>query len=89
MSRAVLIDYFQLNFYVNQSSSLLLWVHDKGLHKSELPYCSNWVQVLPNTTYNAKVDLTLSTSVEYDGKTCISDPNYNQDDCRFDTIHKV
>ena len=66
-----------------------MWVHDNGLLKSELPYCSNWVHILPNTTYNAKIDLTLSTSVEYDGKKCNSDPSYNQDDCRFDNIHKV
>ena len=80
---------FQLTFYVNQSSSLLMWVHSDGLLKSELPYCSNIAEVHPNTLFLATLDLTVSKSVEYDGQSCNVDPDYNQDDCRFEYIHRV
>ena len=78
-----------MSFYVNKGSSLLIWVHDHGLLRSELPYCSNQAEVWPNSIFSARVDMTVSTSVEYNGKGCNPDPNYNQDDCRLEYIHKV
>ena len=80
---------FQLKIYIKQESSLILWVHSNGLLRSELPYSSNIAAIFPNTSFFATMDLTVSKSVEYDGKECNSDSDYSQDDCRFEYIHKV
>ena len=80
---------FQLKIYIKQESSLILWVHSNGLLRSELPYSSNIAAMFPNTSFLATMDLTVSKSVEYDGKECNADSDYNQDDCRFEYIHKV
>ena len=44
---------FQLKIYIEQESSLILWVHSNGLLRSELPYSSNIAAIFPNTSFVA------------------------------------
>ena len=80
---------FQLTFYIRHDSSLILRIHSKGTHFSELPYSASDIQNLPITLHGAKIDLTLSTALKYGKKECEPDLDYNQDECREEFMHKV
>ena len=68
---------------------MILRIHSKGTHFSELPYSASDIQNLPTTLHGAKIDLTHATALKYGKKECEPDPYYNQDNCREEYMHKV